>query len=597
LRARAEGNLVARVACGIALLAAAACREEAVPAAPAPPMQAGNAELEHTLAPYAAAPQPDVNVLLITLDSVRSDYLSCYGHAPNRAASVPTSPHIDALAAEGVLLEDYYSNTSWTLPAHMAIMSGQPDLIHSVDDPLFALHDSRPTIAAVLQRAGYFTAGFFSAPFVHPRYGFARGFDRYTACYGPAAMAAHEALEERLRAIDEVVRQGRYQEADTMRAATRDLELRLDGLAHQDRSAALITDRAIAAIDEAVASGRRWFVFAHYFDPHYDYDPPDEYGKRFDPDWTGDLDGRRYFSNPRIGTRRDDPDLSQRVRVCTDRELDHIKALYEGEIAWTDAQVGRLLDHLRGKGLLDRTLVIVTADHGEEFFEHGGIGHRSSLFEEQVRVPLVMRLAGRLPAGKRVRGLASHVDLFATVLDALRLPPLALPWSRSVLPLVDGAESGAGRRVLGRLVQYHAFAPIGGPNIARNTIVEFLREGSIKVFRARRWLEPMPDCPPDRAEKVNAAAVTARVTDARLDWVDLAESPGEAADAFRNDFDDPRAAMPLRAFQDLYRRLLDDPRAVTLSLGELARIMGATATWERGVAARRAKYVLPPPGS
>jgi arylsulfatase A-like enzyme len=599
-------------------LAALACTDE--PAAPVLPALGPGAsaaapaataraaridpELARVLAAYDGVATPRTNVLLITLDSVRADFLSCYGYRPPHAPAEKTTPHLDRLAAEGVLLEDYYTNTSWTLPSHLSLLTGQPSLVHSVDHERYALLWRRPTLAAILQRAGYATAGFYTGPFVHERFGFDRGFDRYESAYGKAAQAANDRRAELQDRIDRAIAAGDVATANELLEDVQRLDKEIDALAHGDRSAAVVTGKVLAAI--AAAGARPWFLFAHYFDPHYDYDPPAEFA-RFDPDYRGAIDGRGFITSLKVRRpRKDVPSHAEALRpgapprtterAIEGRDLEHIEALYAGEIAWTDAQIGRVLDALRESGALDRTLVIVTADHGEEFFEHGGVGHRHALTEELLRVPMLLRLPDALPSGARVRGVASHPDVLPTVLDLLRLPVPAEVQGKSFLPLLLGEDDGGEREMLGRLIYYQA-PGTRGPRIESFTVREVFRVGSLKISRARHWRAPAPGCPPERAEAVRAEGEAERARDVVLSWIDLAQHPHERLEEHSSDFGDPRAAAALAAFQRTYERLLALPNECELCIGGGASWAVHTNANYRATAAQAVRqYVLTAPG-
>jgi hypothetical protein len=375
------------------------------------------------------------------------------------------------------------------------------------------------------------------------------------------------------------------------------LDRRMALLADVGRTAQQVTDRAIGAIERAEQSQRPWFVFAQYHDPHHDYDPPEEYARRFDPDYAGRINGRQYLQNSAVGVYSKDPNPMRRQRIAPDRDLEHIQALYAGEIAWTDAQVGRLLEMLRSKNLLDKTLVIVTSDHGVEFFEHGGIGS-GSLFEEQLRVPLVMRLPGVLPAGKRVPGLVSHPDLMPTILEVLGLPMPEDLASSSAVGLIDGSASAADRYVLARLVQNHPRPLVGGPPILRNTVQEAFFSGPVKVMRWRRWPEAMPGLAIDKVDSVAQRAAAGRAEDFLLTWTDLEAHPDEAfADRNKDFAADPRAAAALERFRQVYADLLARSRPVSVSMGSTAlNVARAKEGFDDMVAKRQAEFQLTPPG-
>jgi arylsulfatase A-like enzyme len=541
------------------------------------------------------------NVLLISLDSTRRDLVSAYGAVEPHAPGIPTSPNLDRLAAEGVLMRDAYATTSWTLPSHMTLLTGQPELVHAVEIDYLRPDPNRHTLPSVLAARGYATAGFYTGPYLDPRFGFAHGFERYEACFGPALTAATARMKdaEARRAAAEARRdaeaaRGAYEEA---LAAEREI----DDLSHRDVSSDMVVDRALDALERAHASGRPFFVFAHFFDPHYDYIAPAEHD-RFDPGYDGPITGADFWIDPAIATFA--ATASGRARVVDDRGLEHVRALYAGEMHWTDAQVGRLLAKLDELGQAERTLVLVTSDHGDEFFEHDGLGHRRTLFEEVVRVPMILRMPGVLPAGAQVDGLVSNVDVFGTVLDLLGLPGVPGLRSSSMGPLIRGADDGARRAVFARLVANREGmfpAQAGGePTPAQVfTITETYRVGRIKVERRSEWPERTGDVAPDLARKLDADAEQARNREL-LRWIDVVAYPDEPEGAWSTDFSSgaPRAA--LAEFHDRYAELRRERRSARTAdpdetplagMGGLGYAQSARAT------VMSERFVLPLPGA
>jgi len=506
-------------------------------------------------------PEPEVNVLLISLDSTRQDVLGCYGHRPTFAPEVATSPSLDRLAAEGVRFTRAYATTSWTLPAHAALLTGQPDLVHGVEMQELALGTAHETLAETLARAGYRTAGFYSGPFLDPRYGFARGFARYEACYGPE-LADEIAREARL--ARELVGTEDAARAEELRGRLQEARVGIESLSHRDVSSALVTGRVLEEIAAARGAGEPWFVFAHYFDPHYDYTPPERYAEEFDPKYAGSEHGADLTTSPSISVWRptlEDPNACE--RVISDRDLAHVRALYDAEVRWTDDQIGRILDDLRARGELDRTVVVVTADHGDEFFEHGNVGHRKSLFEEVLRVPLLVRFPERLGAGKTVDAVASLVDVPATVLELTGLAEPGLAGetaSRSLVPLATGARDGRDRFALGRLITRLSIDHESGAKALYNAVEEAFVLGPIKVRRLRRWIAPAPSTPPELHGELQALAERQRAADALLAWIDLDLHPGEELEQYSGDFADPRARAALDRFRELYSGWLAERR-------------------------------------
>lgn len=299
------------------------------------------------------------NIILVSIDSLRSDHLRSYGYERD------TSPTIDRLAQEGVRFETAVSSASWTLPAHVTLLTGLPAEYHGVRRAPLALAPEAVTLAEVLHDDGYTTAGIVSGPFLSPIHGHSQGFDVYDA----EASAATNPDSHRSITSPELVR------------------------------------RASAWLDNWSRSDRRpFFLFLHMWDVHYDFIPPPPYDTLFDPDYEGSLDGRNFDrgGDIRAGMNR--------------RDLDHLIALYDGEIRYTDEHLGKILDVIRELGIVQDTIVTVTSDHGEEFFEHGEKGHGKALFEETIRVPLVMRYPRRVPAGQVVRSQVRLMDVAPTIL-------------------------------------------------------------------------------------------------------------------------------------------------------------------------------------
>lgn len=349
------------------------------------------------------------NVLLVSIDTLRADHLGCYGYGRT------TSPHLDRLAREGTLFEQHVSSSSWTLPAHAAIFTGLSDSGHGCTDVDKALEPRFETLAERFQSNGYATAGFFAGPFLHPGFGFGQGFDLYADC---------TAYGDRVDADDPA----RWANAEATRRAS-----------HED----VANPRTFAAFESWFAGrgDEPFFAFVHLWDVHYDFTPPAPYDRMFDPDYTGWVDGRNFFFDERVG-----PDMAA-------RDLQHLIALYDGEIAWTDTYVAKLRGALERAGVLDDTVIVITADHGTEFFEHGRKGHRTTLYDEVIHVPLVVRYPKRFPAGVRVAAQTRAVDVAPTLLDVCGLDALPDVSGESLLPLTGDAarRSGAGLRAVSEL--------------------------------------------------------------------------------------------------------------------------------------------------
>ncbi len=361
------------------------------------------------------------NVILISLDSVRADRTGPYGHVPEFAPDVPVTPTLDRLAADGATFESAWSTTSWTLPSHMALMTGLDDRCHGVEHDDFALDPLRTPVAEVFQEAGYATGGCYSGPYLDPKYGFDRGFDEYrSAMLSPQEFAAMVQQKNQ-----QLLAAGRPPMTERL------IQQMRDRVSHWDVTSPRI--EAFAADFLERHADDRFFLFLHFFDAHYDYHPDPELARLFDPDYDGPYDGTNWFFDEDVMTWATKPPFERRI---PERDLRHVMAMYDAEIHWVDAHVGRILQRVADLGLEDDTLVVVTADHGDEFFDHGSIGHRSTVWPELCRVPLVIRVPGGA-AGRRVPEMVSLVDVAPTLLELCGLPPLPEAEGRSLAPFLE----------------------------------------------------------------------------------------------------------------------------------------------------------------
>jgi hypothetical protein len=321
-------------------------------------------------------------------------------------------------------------------------------------------------------------------------------------------------------------------------------------------SSTRVTEDALDELTRLRATPDPWFLFVHYFDVHHDYVPPPPWDRRFDPDYAGYMTGVGFSSNVEVAVP--DPNVPDGyVRRVSDRDLDHLRALYAGEAGWVDEHVGQLLARLAAMGLADRTLVIVVSDHGDEFFEQGGIGHRRNVAEAVIRIPILLRLPGTLPAGHAEPGLTSLTDVMPTVLDMVGVTNPAPMSGRSILPLGRRTDEREKRPLLSRLVRiFDGVMHSGDATVATRTAVvqEAFRFGSIKIVRRRRWWLLPPALPDAMREQVQREA-NAQFRNEELLWIDLAQSPAESPSAYSADFRDPAAHHALGVIRRRYRQL------------------------------------------
>jgi arylsulfatase A-like enzyme len=217
-----------------------------------------------------------LNVLLISIDSLRADHLDCYGY--RSATGAPTSPNLDQLAKDGVLFEHAVSTTSWTRPSHHALLTGLPDLAHGAIDDVNGVTPQRVELAEVLSNAGYTTAGFYSGPYLADHYRFGKGFDTWKNASG---------VEEKIDAaiadlVDTLKKDPRLTAAQREKRIADALAAKVEDGYHGASTADKVSTAAMAWLDHEKSAPAPFFLFVHYFDVHYDYAPPEErYAARF----------------------------------------------------------------------------------------------------------------------------------------------------------------------------------------------------------------------------------------------------------------------------------------------------------------------------
>jgi arylsulfatase A-like enzyme len=315
-----------------------------------------------TLSPRPPGPGP--NVVLVTVDTLRADHLGCYGYPR------PTSPFVDSLAREGTICADTTAAASWTKPATGTILTGLHPSRHGALYHGSSLHlpEGKETLAEAFRDRGYVTAGFVANPNLKRVFAFDRGFDVYFDA--PVEDTVTLACIRGSWAGQLLMKLLRYQFNW-----------------NYENDCARMNREVLAWL--ARNHDQRFFLYVHYIDPHIPYDPPARYREEFARDHGFPLFNRR------------------KELVGIDR--------YDGEIRYADDGLAELVRALQRHGVWEDTLFVLTSDHGEEFFEHGVLGHGFSLYQEVVHVPLVLRGPG-VPAGRVVERPLQVLDLPATVL-------------------------------------------------------------------------------------------------------------------------------------------------------------------------------------
>jgi len=352
-----------------------------------------------------SAVSPPRRVLLITIDTLRADRVSAIHSGRTR------TPHIDALATDGVLFSQARSRAPWTLPAMASIMTGlSPEALGLVR---WSAVQDVSTLAGRLRNAGFVTAAMGANSVLRAEAGLARGFTEYH--FFP--QSAH---------------QGRSFGTKLLR------ELRPERYGERTRSTRQLTDDALSWIE--LHRERDFFLWLHYLDPHVPYAPPEAQLRGLEP-------------ADRIGQQFDQASVIRNGGYAlTMEEREWLRELYDAEVRHVDESIGRLLEQIRALKLYDDALIILTSDHGEEFWEHGAFEHGHSLYDELLRVPLIVKPVGGV-AQRRVHTAVSTQALFATVLDrcSLEIPDFAIP---TLAPLWRGAPGAPRPPIVGSSMLY-----------------------------------------------------------------------------------------------------------------------------------------------
>ena len=362
------------------------------------------------------------NVILILVDTLRADHLSCYGATTNH------TPVIDGLAADGTRFAHAYTQASWTRPSVATIFSSLYPSSHRTIHKSDALPDAVVTLAEVMQQAGYSTIGFANNINVAPLFGFQQGFDEYVFLepeffFGATESAAQLTIYNQLRLVRErYVSQRKWVE-------------------NYYQPADVVTKHGLDWI-AARGKDRPFFMFLHYMEPH-------------DPYFVHPYNGEAYA---RVANPNPDPALADKYRSA-----------YDGAIRFLDGELARLFQDLKATGLYDDALIVLTADHGEEFHEHGGWWHGTTLYDEQLAVPLIVKPPRGGTAGVVNDAMVSSVDIAPTIIQSVGA---AVPQAMVGKPLGLGAGAPAPRD--------HAFAE---SELEGNSLQAY-RSGGMKVIHA-----------------------------------------------------------------------------------------------------------------
>lgn len=398
-----------------------------------------------------------LNVLLVVIDTVRADKLGIHGGPEG------LTPRLDRLAAEGARFERAAAHAPWTLPSTASLLTSRLPEEHGAGGflDLSPLAEGRPpsvafrgldegarTLAEVFREGGWRTGSVVNVDFLDQGFGLTQGVE--------------------------------------------DVDARWYTTNSEVRSAAETTTQALAWLGERERASEPFFLLAHYFDAHAVYDPPAEFRERF-------ADPRDRAASGLVFGTREHMLLLRSGRLTLDPSvLGRAERLYEAELAALDAELGRLLDGLDALGLAEDTVVVLTADHGEEFLDHGGFEHGHTLYDELLRVPLLVRLPGVVPEGQVIHAPVGLVDVAPTLCELAGLEVPSSFGGRSLVPALAGGPLAARAHL--------AHGNFWGPPLTSWT------SGDLKLI-----VTPAHDGSPERVELYDLSSDPAEATDLAAD--------------------------------------------------------------------------------
>ena len=394
------------------------------------------------------------NILLISVDTLRADHVSHLGY------SRQTTVCIDQLANTGVTFTRTYAASAWTGASHASLLTGFYPPVHLLDDQEKKLPPHFPTLAQSLRDLGYYTKAIVSGPMVDARLGFAQGFDDYDDRSYKNAVD-FQALRDQVN-FPGITEQSAREEILLYKIQTAEV--------------------ARKSAEEFITKPPRepWFLFLHFWDVHADYRPPAMFDV-FGTGYSGAMDGN--IKNTTVNAQMPPKDLQRFI------------SLYDGEVRWTDHQIGTLLKKMKDLKIEENTCVALCSDHGEEFFEYGNKGHGHHLHNLLVNVPLVFRWPRKVIQGLRTEVPVSLVDVAPTLIEVAGGRPSPLLQGSSLLPVLAGKSES-------RLatVQYGSLFFRGKSQISRIEypfkLIQEAKTGELFLFNMAE----------DPAEKLNLSA-------------------------------------------------------------------------------------------
>lgn len=383
--------------------------------------------------------QDEGNIVLITIDSLRTDHMSCYGYHRK------TTPNMDNFSKESILFTNAFANGHNTSTSFPAILSSTYPLMYQdcTSHYFKPLSRERVMIAEILNQNKFLTAASHSTPLLARYYGYHRGFDIFQD------LGASEIRDEKIARARTLKKKGFI---NFTRLALKQIfkknfifKKNLKNMLNRkksERSYIKLPYQRAEVINEAVFSWfkmnqRKFFLWVHYMDPHYPYIPPVNYMNKFSSNTPDVHELQKLWKHA---------SMSLTPEGISDKEIDKMLDLYDAEIYYLDYNIKLLFDMLKINKLYDKTMIIITADHGEEFKEHGGFSHWPKFYDELIHVPLIIKLPYE-NEGRIIEDIVQHIDISPTILGYFKIK---IPKNYQGIDLLSGFNNDTTLKIVNK---------------------------------------------------------------------------------------------------------------------------------------------------
>ena len=347
----------------------------------------------------------NINVILITIDCLRADFVGCINH------NMTITPNIDKIAEEGIVFSSAFSNGPYTRASLPSILSSA--YTNAYPDPhRFSLY--RTSIAEILNKFGFYTAGFNTNAYLSSFYSYNKGFDYFDDILSGKKKSLSQSYQKIKKKVVKVIKNSRFKKILNY--------IPLDY--SKNRDVKMLNKKVIKLLKE---KRENVFIWMHYMDAHIPYTPP-----------------KRYRKISKRGVTKIFEMITNKPFQITDKMTDEVRMLYEGTIKYTDDEFGKFVEKLKEIKQYNNTLFIITSDHGDAFREHGSFSHNAVLYDELIHIPLIIK-GPKIPKGLSIEHIVSSIDISPTILEYVGHEKEEDFMGMSLMPLIQNEKENYNR--------------------------------------------------------------------------------------------------------------------------------------------------------